>query len=421
MQNQSLTAKRILLNPILTSFVLVAVAAVTFASPQDKTDRQRAIDLFDANNFIAALPLLEKAAAANPNDREVLSRLAFALFASSAGEKDPVARKKTRERVREILLKARSLGDNSAVTNMALEVLSRPEAGQISFSKIQAADAALKDGEAAFVRGELDQAIAAYKRALDADPLLYQAALFAGDAEYKKAKNSTDARFRSDHFDAAGVWFAKAVAIDPNRETAYRYWGDALDAQGKMNEALEKFVEAVIADPYARDPYVGLTQWAQRHRAQLGHPKIEPPNSTTTQGDKTTVNIDPRTLNSTDGSNNWLLYSLTRVAWSKSDFFKNYPTEKTYRHSLKEEAAALRMVADACAKDLQSGKVKALEPSLAMLVKLNEDGFIEPYVLFARPNQGIARDYPAYRATNRDKLKRYWISVVIIAIPPRRP
>ncbi|MGZ8846632.1 MAG: hypothetical protein ACXW3C_09240, partial [Pyrinomonadaceae bacterium] len=114
MQNQSLTAKRILLNPILTSFVLVAVAAVTFASPQDKTDRQRAIDLFDANNFIAALPLLEKAAAANPNDREVLSRLAFALFASSAGEKDPVARKKTRERVREILLKARSLGDNSA-------------------------------------------------------------------------------------------------------------------------------------------------------------------------------------------------------------------------------------------------------------------------------------------------------------------
>src|SRR4030095_162959 len=105
--------------------------------------RRGSIDLFDANTSIAALRRLEKVAAANPNDREILSRLGFALFANSAGEKDPVVRKKTRDRVREILLKARSLGDNSAVTSMALDVLSRPEAGQISFSKIQAADSAL--------------------------------------------------------------------------------------------------------------------------------------------------------------------------------------------------------------------------------------------------------------------------------------
>jgi hypothetical protein len=47
-------------------------------------------------------------------------------------------------------------------------------------------------------------------------------------------------------------------------------------------------------------------------------------------------------------------------------------------------------------------------------VKLNEDGFLEAYVLFARPDQGIARDYAPYRATNRDKLKQYWLNVVII-------
>jgi tetratricopeptide (TPR) repeat protein len=415
MFDSTLTAKRILLN--VSRAIVAALALVTIASAQaqNPAERQRAIDLFDANNFTEALPLLEKVAATNPNDREILSRLGFALFANSAGEKDPVARKKVRDRVRAILLKARSLGDNSAVTSMALEVLSRPDAGQISFSNIQAADAAVKEGEAAFVRGQLDQAIAAYKRALDADPLLYNAALFAGDAEFKKAHGSTDPQFRNAHFDAAGVWFAKAIAIDPNRETAYRYWGDALDTQGRTNDALDRFVEAIIADPYSRSPYVGLTQWAQRHKAQLGHPKIEPPNSTTTQGNQTTLNIDPRTLDSKDGSNNWLMYNLTRIAWSKSDFFKNYPAEKEYRHSLKEEAAALRMVAEACAKDLQSGKVKTLEPSLAMLVKLNQDGFIEPYILFAHPDQGIARDYPAYRAVNRDKLKRYWLSVVIIA------
>ena len=248
----------------------------------------------------------------------------------------------------------------------------------------------------------MDKAIAAYKRALESDPHLYDAALYAGDAEFKKASNSTDAQYRSDHFDAAGVWFAKAIAIDANRETAYRYWGDALDAQGKTDQARDKFVEAIIAEPYGQRSYVGLTQWAERHKVDLGHPKIEPPNSTRSEDGKTTLSIDPKTLNSNDGSNNWLMYDLTRIAWAKADFFKNYPDEKVYRHSLKEEATALRMVAEAAAKDLNSGKVKKLEQSLEMLVKLNETGLLEAYVLFARPDQGIARDYPAYRAANRD-------------------
>jgi hypothetical protein len=98
----------------------------------------------------------------------------------------------------------------------------------------------------------------------------------------------------------------------------------------------------------------------------------------------------------------------------KTEFFKNYPAEKEYRHSLKEEASALSSVAAACARDLQSGKVKTLEPSLTMLVKLAQDGFLEAYVLFARPDQGIARDYAAYRAVGREKLKQYWLTVVII-------
>ena len=108
------------------------------------------------------------------------------------------------------------------------------------------------------------------------------------------------------------------------------------------------------------------------------------------------------------------MYDLTRMAWEKGDFFKNYPNEKEYRHSLKEEAAALRMVAEAASKDLKSGKVKALEASLDSLVQLNDAGLLEAFILFARPDPGIARDYPAYRAANRDKLKRYWLEVAII-------
>ena len=393
---------------------MLALVTIAAAQTQDPAERQHAIDVYNSQNMVAALPLLEKVALAYPDDPVVLSRLGFALYSNSVEEKNPAIRQKMRDRARSILLKSLSLGDDSNLTKMVLDALSGPDKSQIPFSSIQTAEAAIREGEAAFVRGDMDQAIAAYKRALEADPGLYDAALYAGDAEFKKGYNSTDPQLRSDHFNAAGVWFGKAIAINPDRETAYRYWGDALDAQGRTNDARDKFVEAIITDPYSRNPYVGLTQWAQRHQVKLGHPKIEPPVSATNQPGQSTVIIDPRTLDATDGSINWSIYAVTRSAWLKSEFFKNYPAEKEYRHSLKEEAAALRLVAEASARDLQSGKVKTLEQSLALLVKLNEDGFVEAYVLFAHPDRGIARDYPAYRSTNREKLRQYWLNVVII-------
>ena len=413
MCNCTLITKRIFLNVCLAIVATLILPAISFARPQDPSERQRALELYDANNLIAALPLLERVAAANPNDAVILSRLGFALYANSVDVKDAALRQKMRERARTTLLRSQSLGDNSNLTRMALDALSAPDGTQVPFSDIKAAELAIREGEAAFMRGDMDKAIAAYKRALESDPQLYDAALYAGDAEYKRANNSTDAQYRSDHFDAAGIWFAKAIAINPDRETAYRYWGDALEAQGKPNDARDKFVDAIVAEPYARNSFVGLTQWAGRHRVPLGHPKIEPPNSTRTENGKTTLSIDPKTLNNNDGSNNWLMYDLTRIAWSKTDFFKNYPAEKVYRHSLKEETAALRMVAEAAARDLKSGKVKSLETSLDNLIKLNNAGLLEAYVLFARPDDGIVRDYIAYRKDNREKLRRYWLEVVI--------
>ena len=407
----STVSHRILLGLAL----IIGIAGLGRAQTQDPAERQRAIDLYESQNMVGALPLLEKVALAYPNDTAVLSRLGFALYAASSDEKDPAKRQQMRQRAQSILRKAQSLGDKSSLVASVIEALSEPDTSQVPFSQVRAADSALREGEAAFVRGELDKAVAAYKRALDADPHLYLAAVFAGDSEYKNGLNSTDPQSRSQHFDAAGVWFAKAIAIDANREIAYRYWGDTLDAQGKTNDALVKFVDAIVAEPYSGDSsYVGLIQWGKRHQVQIGHPHIEPPSSATTQGNQTTINIDPRTLDSKDGSNEWLMYGITRAAWQTSEFAKNYPNEQAYRHSLKEEVAALRMVAEACAKDVKSGRVKTLEPSLETLVKLNDGGLLEAFVLFARPDQGIARDYAAYRATNREKLRRYWLEVAVI-------
>lgn len=412
MYTQSLTAKRIFLNAFAVLIAAFLLLAAVYAEPQDP-DRQRAMDLYESSNYAGALPLLERLAAANPDDIAILSRLGFTLYVISTNEKDSAVRQKMRDRARTILLRSKTLGDDSNLTAIGLEALSRNDSSDVPFSNVKAAEAAIRDGEAAFVHGDLDKALANYKRALELDPKLYNAALYAGDMEFKKAYGSTDAQYRSDHFDASGTWFAKAIAIDPNRETAYRYWGDALDAQGKTEQARDKFVDAIVAEPYSQRSYVGLTQWGDRHKIALGHPRIDPPNSTNTKDGKTVLSIDPKTLDRNDGSNEWLMYDLTRIAWKQSDFFKNYPDEKVYRHSLKEEATALRMVAEAAAKDLKSGKVKTLEVSLDNLVKVNDTGLLEPYILFAHPDQGIARDYAAYRKVNRDKLRRYWLEVAI--------
>jgi len=412
-------AKRILLSGLAT----LAVFTMASAKTQDPAERQRAIDLYESQNMVAALPALEKVAAAYPNDAAIISRLGFALYANSATEKDPAARQKMRERSRQTLLRSRSLGDTSNLTNMILDALSSPDASQLPFSNIQAAEAAIREGEAAFLRGDMDKAIAAYKRALESDPNLYDAALYAGDAEFKKGMGSTDPQFRSDRFDAAGTWFAKAIAIDPDRETAYRYWGDALDAQGKTNDARDKFVDAIVAEPYGRRAYVGLTQWGQRHQVSLGHPKIDvPSNVTSNKPGETTITIDPSTLNNNDdGSAAWMMYGIVRANWmnkkdgGRSDkFARAYPNETEYRHSLAEEVEALRMVAESVQTQVKEKRVKKLTISLDNLMRLQEAGMLESYVLFARPDEGIARDYAAYRKANRDKLRRYWLEIAII-------
>lgn len=397
-------------SPVMVGALILFVTFLSAPSAAQQSgdaqsERARAFQLFEQSKFIEATPLLEKVVAANPSDAPAWEKLGWSLLMNANTQKDNATRKQLRDRARAALLRVRELGANSEVTRLGLEALSRPDPAAIIFSENKDADQAMHEGEAAYSRGELDKAVGAYERALGLDPKLYHAALFAGDMYYKKKD-----------WGKAAEWFTRAIAINPNIETAHRYWGDALmQGQNKKDESLDKFIEAIIAEPYSRNAHMGLRQWAQWFRVSLGHPRIQPPNAMRNEGNSTTLSVDPKIFNSGDGSNHWLMYDLTRVAWAKGDFLKNFPEEKVYRHSLREEAAALRMVADFAAKDLKSGKIKALEPSLAALVKMNEEGLLEAYILLARADQGIARDYDAYRQANRDKLRRYLKEYVVSA------
>jgi tetratricopeptide (TPR) repeat protein len=365
--------------------------------------RQRAFQLFEQHKLLDALPHLETLALTNPDDMAVLERLGFCLLAKAVTLEDPEERRLTRVRAREVLLRSKELGNNSNLVNTLLNGF--PEDGNFQdFSERPDVNAALQAGEAAFAVGDFKTAIENYELAFALDPANYLAPLFIGDVHYKRQE-----------WDSAGKYFALAILNDPNRETAYRYWGDALMHSGRMKEAREKFIDSVVAEPYNRTPWMGLGQWAQRAQVQLSHPRIESPNRLERKDDNTVnITIDFESLKKKDGSSNWMMYEISRAAW-KERFAEEFPDEPAYRHSLREEAGALRVVVTGVKGDLEKKKIKKdkLDPGLAKLLELEEKGLLEAYVLFARADEGIARDYVAYRETNRAALRRYLDEYVV--------
>jgi tetratricopeptide (TPR) repeat protein len=396
--------------PASISSLWLLCLALTLApgSPAQTDDsyqarRAQAFALYDSHKLVDALPLLEKLHAEKPDDVAVLERLSFVTLADSATLTDGSERKRERAHARKLADEAKAAGDES---NLLKVVLAVPEdGGEMTFSGTPEVQAVMQEGEAAFAKGDMDAAIAAYSRALELDPKEYDAALFIGDVYFKK----------KDH-EQADKWFSRAAAIDPNRETAYRYWGDDLVAQGRVSEAKEQFVSAIVAQPYDQRSWMGLSQWAKSQKMMLGHPRIVSPNQIEDKGkNQTNITIDPSTLlggAKKDGTDAWFSYTLFRAVWHTEKFQKEFPAEKEYRHSLPEEVDGFQGVVNSVKEKIKKKEIQQLDPALAILVKLSDEGLLESYILISRADKGISQDYPTYRDAHREKIRQYiteWI------------
>jgi tetratricopeptide (TPR) repeat protein len=305
-----------------------------------------------------------------------------------------------RRRARTILLDLKKTGPISDLGEVL--VFGIPADGGIpNFSNRAEAQAAMKEGEAAFARREFDAARRAYQRALTLDPQLYHAALFVGDCY-----------FVEDRLDQARTWFSRAILIDPNRETAHRYLGDALAKAGQPAAARICFLDAIIAQPYDRRPWAGLAQWARNNHVTVSHPRIVPEELEKEQAENDQK--DERTRRPAevaggpeDGRSHWHRYAETRAAWAGGRFKATFPKEAAYRHSLAEESDALRQVALAITADLEAGRIREPNPCFVNLINLDAEGLLEAHVLYARADEGIAKDYEAYRSSHRGELRRY--------------
>lgn len=384
-------------------FLSVVIASPTQAQTEGTAELKRQVaGLLKENKYTEALPILEKIAAAEPNDGETQFFLAFALIGQATNTKDNTARKALRVRARQAFVKAKSLNyDEPKIDAM---ILGLPEDGSDSpgFTSNAKANQVMEEGEALFAQGKPDEALKKYQEALELDPKLYSAAVFSGDIYLQKGD-----------YAKAELWYQKAIAIDPDKETAYRYSATPLMKQRKIEEARDRYIEAFISEPYNRFARGGLIQWGQATQTSLAHPEITiPTNVTFDEKGDAKINLDAGALlgGKDDGSFAWISYGATRSIWRKEKFAKTFPNEKTYRHSLAEEADALRSVLSVATADK---KDKKLSPSLTRLKKLDEEGLLESYILLAQPDEGIARDHPAYLRQNRDKLRRYMLQYVV--------
>ena len=360
-----------------------------------ESERRRAFELMSPNNYnlLEARPIFEKLHDANPDDAEVLEALALATMATVTTEKVPVKQRIIRLQARAMAERAKELGQNGVLIQQLIEmVCTDGTIATVTANPPSPTMETLREAEATFHSGKMEQAIALYERAAQLDPTLYEIPLFTGDAYYAM-KNK----------DKAYEYYARAAAINPDRETAYRYWGDVLMSENRFDEAKEKLIESIISEPYSRLSWQFLTSWAERSKTEIGHPRIE------ITGNTVQINADSANKGIYSA---WTLYGLSRAAWRMDNdkaFFESFPNEKEYRHSLAEEFRAFSAVAESVRIQLEDGSIREsdLDESIANLLELHRDGLLEAYILLARADDGIARDYPEYRKSNRDKLRRY--------------
>jgi tetratricopeptide (TPR) repeat protein len=391
----------------VTLFAISLLSVPTVADEAKSTpDRSRAFELYQQGKMVEAMPILEELAAENPKDTAVIESWGVSVLGYAQTLSDVELRKKARIRARSILLKAQALGDNSDLLQTLVRQI--PEDGSVSaFSDKKEVDEAMQNAEADFARGDLDKARQGYMRAYLLDPKEYYAALFIGDTFFKQHQPGF-----------AGQWFANAVQINPDIETAYRYWGDALLGRGDLNEARSKYIEAIVADPYNQTSWGGLNNWLRRSGVKLNWMKLRDRVSVQVKDGKTTVTLDS-SLSKDDQllMTGWLSYGMSRALWMREKFAKEYPNETAYRHSLREETESLHLLITVSTEIAAKEKVDLTGSDFGTLARIEKAGLLEPFVLLNRVDNGVAQDYAGYRAINRDKIRQYLDQIVIPQSP----
>lgn len=374
----------------------------------DQEERQKAVALFSQGKRLEALPLLEELAQKNPQDVELLVDLGASLIDHAATLTNEDAAAKERFRARDLVQKAWQLGNASPLAENLRQLLrDLPANGAIRFSDNPAVEQVMDAGEAAFARRDFDEALTDYAKARELEPTNYFASLFAA--------NTYD---RKNDFARASEWYEHAMGLNPDIETAFRYCADMLARQGDMAKARSMLIHAAVAEPYNKIVWREIRAWALINNTAFNLVYLPIPLVAKDSSAAHAASEQPPQLLSA-----WAAYHSVIADWRKGGKFeKQFPQETAYRHSLPEESEALTAAAgvlQSLKQDKTSAELVTGNTVAGLLLKLHEASLIDPYVLFSLGDDGIARDYNAYRAANRTKLEEYMDKFVMPPAPDR--
>lgn len=376
------------------------------ASDQEK--RQKAVALFSQGKRLEALLLLEDLVQKNPQDAELLVDLGASLIDHAATLADQDTAAKERFRARDLVQKAWELGNTSPLAENLRQLLrDLPANGAIRFSDNPAVERVMNAGEAAFARRDFDEALIAYAKALELEPTNYSAALFTANAYDRK-----------DDFAHASQWYERTMRLNPDIETAFRYYADMLARHGDMAKARSMLIHAAVAEPYNKIVWREIRAWALINNTAFNLVYLPIP---LVAKDGSIRTAHPAAEQAPQPLSAWRAYHSTIADWRKGGKFeKQFPREAAYRHSLPEESEALTAAArvlQTLGQDEKSAQLVKGNTVAGLLLKLHEAGLIDPYVLFSLGDDGIARDYKTYRAANRTKLEEYMDKFVMPPAP----
>src|SRR5579864_1733451 len=226
LMSHTIWKRAVLVAAAMLALCAIPLAAQTQSESKEKEDpaRKEAFQVFDSGKYVQAMPLLENYVTAHPDDLVAKEHWAYSVLEYAATLPNPEDRKKARARSRALAVELKQAGDQSDVLQIMLAL--PPDGSDGTFSSRKDVDDAIKAAEADFSRGDFEKAIAGYQKVLTLEPKNYDATVFTGDVY-----------FRQQQYEKASEYFARAAQIDPNREAAFRYWGDALTSLSKNADA----------------------------------------------------------------------------------------------------------------------------------------------------------------------------------------
>lgn len=244
-----------------------------------------------------------------------------------------------------------------------LEHDGEPEVTEYPFDSVEAA--LFMEAEERFAASEFDHAYVLYQDLLKRYPGCYVAVGNIGDCYYRQRD-----------FAAALRYFDSAIGMNPIDPQFYFYRGDALRKMGRMDEAVESYIDALVYLPHYPIMIVGLNAIADSTGIEIRDGLFAPKGFARRDGDGIEIGVANDAM-----SAGWLMYAMTKAAWLGEPEHRMQAGVASPGWSTREESEALSMLVMSYLANKQED-TEVSDPQSEMLFRLTMNRQLLPFILY---------------------------------------